>query len=371
MRIGLNLLHAMPEVGGVWNYISQLLGSLKILGPEYQFVAFVTDRSHALVENPPGFSVVRCGLDPRSRFQRVLFENTVLQYLAGKYRLDCMHWFANTQAVYNRVPGVVTVYDLHAFKNYSAYPFFKRIYLRNTMRLTARRQTLILPMSQATADDLVSCLKINPARMSVVRVILEAFFRPASTEVVEAFRAKYGLPEKFWLYVAHAYRHKNHARLLQAYRDLKNGKDIWPLVLRGDTLAETLRSQISELNLQSDVVFLPRLERSELPGLYSAATALVFPSLYEGGGIPVAEAAACGCPVAASALPSIREVIQDSALYFNPLDIKSIAAAMRKFMDDAELCERLRQKGLAHAEMCRAEYVLPVLADAYRRAAGF
>jgi glycosyltransferase involved in cell wall biosynthesis len=209
--------------------------------------------------------------------------------------------------------------------------------------------------------------------MTVIRVILEPSFQPAQPDAIGEFRMKYHLPEQCWLYVAHDYPHKNHVRLLQAYHQLKTGgRKPWPLVLRGDGLqtSSVLRRHVVQLGLESDVIFLPRLERFELPMLYSAASALVFPSLYEGGGIPVVEAAACGCPVTASQLPPIEEFVGEAALYFDPLDVKAIAESMLKFESDAELRKHYRQKGLTRAENHRAQRVVPILLDAYHRTAG-
>ncbi len=372
MRIGLNLLYAMPEVGGSWNYIENLLVALDKFADDHEFVAFVTPVSERLVPASSRFSRVRCGINPSSRFRRIICENTWLQVVARRHNLDCMHWFANTQGLYNSVPAVVTMYDTHVFVGTSKESQVKQFLLRQLMRMTARRAPVLLPMSHATAAELERHLRADPKRMMMVRVILEPAFQPCSTVEVTNVRRQYSLPDRFWIYVAHYKVHKNHAGLLEAYRLLKvGGYRPWPLVLRGDDLetSPAIRKQILEGGLASDIMFLPRVARELLPALYSAASAQVYPSFYEGGGIPVLEALACGCPVISSRLPAFQECVGDSIVFFDSADVQAIADTMRKLQDNAEMRQTNRLAGLERAKYFRAEYVVPNLVDAYRVAA--
>jgi glycosyltransferase involved in cell wall biosynthesis len=371
VRIGLNLLHAMPEVGGAWNYIVRLVTALGERDRENSYVAFVTDKSIGMVPRQPNFKTVHVGINPISRPQRVLYENTLLQRDARKQRLDLMHWFANAIAVTNSVPGVVTVHDLQVFENPHAFARIQRIYLQAMFPHTVRRAALLLPVSKTTAHALCNILKARLERMQVIPAIVNASFQPVSSDRVIELRRKYDLPEQFWLYVAHFYPHKNHLRLLQAYYDLtSNGFSPWPLVLRGDDhgAGEKVKSLVTQLGLENNVHFLPHLNEEELPVLYSAATAMVFPSLYEGGGIPVLEAMACGCPVIASDIASVREFGGEAIVQFNPLDLSTIRSTMIAFQQDTEKRLRVRQLGMEQARNHRPDWVIPNLISAYQRA---
>lgn len=370
MRIGLNLLHALPEIGGGWNYIANLVSALGECDKTNTYIAFVTTVSECLVPAKPNFRRLRINIRPGSRVQRVVYENIMLQLLAHKQQLDCMHWFASTQALINAVPGVVTVYDLHPFYRFANLSLVERFYRQFMMAVTTKRAPLLLPISQATAQDLQLVLHANPARMVVIPVILGLRFEPAAAEEVVGFVDKYKLPDRFWLYVAHMQPHKNHLRLLQAYYELKlSGFTPWPLVLRGDPKgAEAdVMEAIVHLNLKRDVIILSRLDEAELPILYSAATALVFPSLYEGGGIPVVEAMACGCPVIASDIPPVKEFAGDAASYFDPTDSVAIAGTMRTFQSFADQRKRNRDAGLTRAMRFRAQAMVGKLLSAYSR----
>jgi len=370
MRIGLNLLHALPEIGGGWNYIQNLVTALGDYDHTNSYVTFVTHASECLVPTQPNFERVLVKLHSESRPQRIVYENTVLQYLARKHHLDCMHWFASTQGIVNTVPAVVTVHDLQPFLNYAGFSLFKRVYLRWMMFITVRQASVLLPVSQATASDLQRRLSADPARMVVIPAVVEESFKPAATEDIASFRARYCLPERFWLYVAHFYPHKNHMRLLRAYYQLKQaGHQPWPLVLRGDPYGAeiSVRQNIALWHLEGDIIWLPRLGQRELVALYSSASALIFPSLYEGGGIPVLEAMACGCPVVASDIPPVREFAGDGASYFDPTNVDSIAQAMLAFQNGTIDHDQGRQMGLSRVTEFRARPVVVRLLAAYAR----
>ena len=371
MRVGLNLLHARPEIGGVWNYIEELLAALAQWDTENTYIAFVTDASHSLVPQRQNFERVVVRIRSAWRPWRVAYENTVLQILARQRRLDCMHWFAATQAWFNSVPSAVTVYDLQAFLNLARFPPAKRRYLQTVMRRTVRRAEILLPMSHSTAADLCDTLGASRERIIVIPPVVPSTFRVAPQGQSIEFRLRYRLPEHYWLYVAHFYPHKNHRVLLQAYRHLRDtGMPAWPLVLRGDPKGaeRDIETALSELKLQDAVLQLPPLPRADLPRLYAAASAMVFPSVYEGAGIPALEAMSCGCPIAASDIPALREFAGDAAVYFEPGDDASIAGAMRAMQEDPARRQQLREAGLARSQLYWPAAVVPRLTRAYRRA---
>ena len=381
MRIGLNLLHALPKIGGVWNYIAGLLTALGECDRRNTYVAFVTRTSERLVPPQPNFSIVRVDVRSEVRARRIFYENTLLQRQARQYQLDCMHWFANTQAIFNTVPGVVTVYDLMVFAKPQAFHWVKRLYLQALIPLTAHRARVLLPMSQSTAQDLIRIAKATESKMVVIPPVLGAQFVTSQPAEILKLRTKYHLPDQFWLYVAHFYPHKNHMRLLQAYRRLKSeGFAPWPLVLCGDFKGsdDLIRNTVAELGLERDVKLtlagsvaaasFPRLEGSELPVLYSAATAQILPSLFEGAGIPALESMACGCPLAASNIPSFREFAGEAALYFDPQDPNAISQAMLTLQQDSALRTRLRTLGLTRLTEFKAKNVVSKLLAAYSRA---
>jgi alpha-1,3-rhamnosyl/mannosyltransferase len=369
LRIGLNLLHAQPDIGGAWQYIERFVAALAEHDHEHTYVPFVTEASRGLV--PPRFraETVSFGFRASSRATRILWQHTGLPMAARRKRLDLLHWFSNTMALVNSVPGVVTVYDLQVFENPGRFPTLQRTYLQTMLPRTVRTARMLLPISRSTAAALQTALKVDPRRMQVVPAIVGDVFQPQSADRIAAFRRAHALPPKFWLYVAHFYSHKNHARLVEAHHRLRGaGFPVWPLVLRGDDhgAGDDLQRLIMTLGAEADVRFLPRLDEADLPALYGAASALVFPSLHEGCGIPLLEANACGCATVVSDIPAAREFGGEDVSRFDPNSVESIAAAMRAFQCQPPGCP----PGAGAARANRAEHVVADVTSAYARAAG-
>lgn len=374
MRVGLNLLHSHPGIGwGAWNYIEGLVQALGEYDESNDYVVYCTSLSEVLVPRNPNFRLERIEINGENRIQRIFYENTFLQWRAARDRLDCMHWFAQAQAIFSAVPGVVTVYDLRMFDDPKDYPLAYRTYLRTMIPFGVRKAAVVAPMSQATASDLTRILSTRPDRMIVIPTPISPRFQPVSAAEVTGVRAKYALPDQFWLYVARFDTNKNYERLFQAYAKLKQRqRGTWPLVLRADMYdrEELFDRLVGENGIRDDVVLLPKMDAADMPALFTAATALIFPSLYEGGGIPVMEAMACGLPVVASNIPTTREFAGEAALTFDPMDVAAMADAMARMAESPELRAEHMAKGLQKAAEFAPEKVAAKLVKAYERAAG-
>jgi glycosyltransferase involved in cell wall biosynthesis len=229
-------------------------------------------------------------------------------------------------------------------------------------------------MSQSTAGQLHNIFEVPLDDMTVIPPIIHSEYYSRSQEEIERLCDKYQLPDRFWLYVSHFYQHKNHSKLLRAYHQLKkDGHQPWTLVLRGDLKGKEreFTRLIQDLDLQGDVLMLPRLPEAELAALYSAASALVFPSTYEGGGIPLIEAMACGCPIVASDIPAVREFCDNAVAYLNPDNVFAIGEAMLELQNNLILRSRLQRLSLQRARRYRAPEVVNELIAAYRSGLDF
>jgi len=292
MRIGLNLLPAVPGIGGSWNYAASLLNALAAYDQENEYVAFVTSASAAMVPAAMNFHALDLPLYASWRALRVTFENTLLRSVIAGQRLDCVHHLFGTMPFAGPLPSVVTILDLMVFSRPGDFSLKKRLYLRYMYRRAARNAAVLAPMSMSTAQDLQRMFSVPAERVHVVRAGIGAHFTRASDARIALFRKRLGLPEIFWLCVAQPFPNKNYERLIAAFGALRRADPSgWPLVIRADLTPE-LRQRIHESGLDGQIVVVPRLPDLDMPLLYSAAGALVFTSMFEGGGLPVLEALA-------------------------------------------------------------------------------
>jgi alpha-1,3-rhamnosyl/mannosyltransferase len=269
---------------------------------------------------------------------------------------------------------VLTFYDIIpiAYPEYVAWR--ARWLFRAATRLACAAAQRIVAISAAAQGDLLAHFAVDPAKVTVTPLAPDARFRPQPRVEVERVRTKYNLPEPFFLYFGINKPHKNLTTLIDAYSQLQNaqsGLAAFPaLVIAGawDKRYPEAKEDAATLGLGDTVHFLGRIDDDDLPALYTAATVFVFPSRYEGFGLPVLEAMACGTPVACSNASSLPEVAGDAALLFAPTDTSAIAQAIQRLTDDASLRADLRQRGLRQAARFTwrrtAELTLAVYRDA-------
>ena len=244
-------------------------------------------------------------------------------------------------------PAVVTVHDL----GYVHYPQAHRAADRRYLAWSTRRHTRVarhlLADSQATKDDLVCVYNADPDRISVVYLGRDESLAPVTDTVqLAAARAKYGLPKNYLLYLGTLHPRKNLVRLVDAFA-AAHLPDSIALVIAGQKgwLFDNIFARVEQLGLQQRVLFPGFVAEADKPALLSGARAYVFPSLFEGFGLPVLEAMACGTPVLTSSVSSLPEVAGEAALLVNPLDTGAIAARLGQIATNEVLRQRLVAQG--------------------------
>ncbi|MGC9336018.1 MAG: glycosyltransferase family 4 protein [Anaerolineae bacterium] len=249
------------------------------------------------------------------------------------------------------VPTVLTVHDMI----FRLFPEHQKPlnywYLNRAMPVYCRRAGAIITVSEASKRDIVAEYGLDPERVKVIYEAASPEFRPALAEAVEDARRHYGLPERYLLHVGTIEPRKNLTRLVEALERLHDEGLQIPLVVLSAKgwLYDDFFSRLETLRVRDAVHFTGYIPGADLPLLYNGSTALVMPSVYEGFGLPVLEAMACGTPVVSSNTSSLPEIGGQAALYFDPYDVEAIAAAIRAAWTDQDLRASLREEGLVQA----------------------
>ncbi len=269
------------------------------------------------------------------------------------------------------VPTVLTVHDLIPLLFPRQSTFQARLLFRWTTARALRAARHIVAVSEATRRDLTRHFHVPGDRVSVIPEAPDPAFYPRSPAEVEAVRRQYGLPDSFVLYVGSNKPHKNLTRLVEAWARSTEYGTRNTLVIAGvwDPRYPQPRLLAERLGLQT-VRWLGPVPEADLPALYSAATLFVFPSLYEGFGLPVLEAMACGVPVVCSNTSSLPEVAGDAALLADPTDTGALAAAIADLLGDRARREEMRERGLRQVARFSWERTATMTLGIYRMTSG-
>lgn len=358
MHIGLNLIFLVPgETGGMEVYARELIDALLEEAPAgTRFTAFVNRETAAAADGPwssDRLAAVTVPVNARSRVQWVLGEQTLLPALAAHARVDLLHSLASTAALWGPFKRVTTVHDLIYARLPEAHPGLRDRGMRVLVPAAVRRSDRVIAISQNTRDDIVELLGAAPGRIDVIPNGLGKTRRTDPMPEAEV-RARLGLGEREVVLSLSAKRpHKNLTALIDALALIEAERRPL-LVIPGYTTwhEDELRARAAQLGVERDLRMPGWLAGPELEGLWAYARAFVFPSLYEGFGLPVLEAMARGVPVACANASSLPEVAGDAALMFDPSDRRAIATAIQTLLDqDDPARERMIHMGMERARL--------------------
>jgi glycosyltransferase involved in cell wall biosynthesis len=326
-------------------------------------------RALALVSNGPEVVLLTAGgagpLAAQNHFRRALLRgcrrwpafvtlgSVWMPLLAQNEQLDVVHDPTGATPFFfgaGKARTVVTIHDVFAWSCPGNSTLLDTLIYHHWLPRVVPRVDAVITVSQASKADIVRYLKVVPSKVRVVYRWVHAALRPSPRDEIARAKAQYRLPDAYILFLGSIEKRKNVHGLLRAYAHLRQMGEPRPLVVvgvrrRNSKVARTMR----DLDLEQHVILTGYVPDADLPALYSGADLFVFPSLYEGFGLPPLEAMACGTPVVCSNAGSLPEVVGDAAIMVDPYDVEGLAEAMQRVLTDADLREELRAKGLARA----------------------
>ena len=365
MKIALDARLVYYQRGGIGQYILHLIQELARLDTADEYILLHSRKDRTPLAQATHFQTVPLWTPCHNRFEQI-----TLPVELARLRFDLLHSPDFVPPWRGRFRRLITVHDL----TFLYYPQFltaeSRRYYNDQIERAVRVADHISADSTATKDDLVRLLGVQPEKVSVVLLAPDPIYRPLDAAACAPVLARHKLEPGFLLFTGTLEPRKNVTGLLTAYRALCDRKPSTPsLVLAGRRgwLYDEIFSRIAALKLQDRVRLVENLPNEEFVALYNAAALLVLPSFYEGFGLPVLEAMACGTPVVCSERGSLPEIAGDAALLINPDDLDGLAAAMERALDDEPLRAQLRSRGFANVARFSWEKTARETLDIYRR----
>jgi len=344
MRICIDARMINPgSMHGIARYVYHLLHNLKNIGGKHTFFVLINQNSPLKKDLWPDFiklyEIKSSWISIREHFE--------IPSVLKKLKCDLFHAPSYVAPLYTPCNMVMTIHDVNHIVLPQFYTPFHQIYYRFVVKSCIKRSKSVLTVSQFSKDEIVNNLDLGRAKVFVTyNGVSERYKKVTDSEYLEYVRDIYELPERFIFCLSNNKPHKNIQQLVRAY--CFSGIDI-PLVLACPVDKSIIR--IAEnFGKKHRIYFTKFISEQHLPAVYSLTDLFVFPSTYEGFGLPPLEALSCGTPVVVARSSSLPEVVGNNAIFVNPYDYKAIAAALERGIYDDELRGRLKKMGAEHAK---------------------
>jgi alpha-1,3-rhamnosyl/mannosyltransferase len=374
VRIAIDGRYAQDHFPGIGRYIYSLGRSLALLDADLDLLVLydpnvpATWLSMADLAGLPGVELRPVGVGVFSPISQIAISRVLT-----KEHIDVYHSPYYIRPYLLSVPAVVTLHDIIPILwPDSGTSGWAQVAFRLATRLSVSTAKQIIVGSTSAKDDFIRYFKIPPQRIHVVHHGADARFRPFDKEQdqegIATIRRRYSLDRDYILYVGINKPHKNLVTLIDAFHRM--GRTDLQLVFAGaeDHRYPATRQAVAQFGLEDRVAFLGAVPDTDLPWLYSEAAVFAFPSLYEGFGLPVVEAMACGAPVVCSSASSLPEVVGDAGILVDPGDPVAWAREIARVVDDGMLRQDLRRRSLSRAAEFSWKKAAEATLDVYREA---
>ncbi len=370
MRIGIDATPLPPQPVGAGNYIIQLIRALNEAQIDDQLVIFAQPYGPELFKLPTNDLIEWHIVGEMPPGERLIWEQTRFSSLIHRARIDLLHSLHYTKPLSLPCASVVTFHDMTFFFYPQLHTRTKRWFFPIAMRISARQADGIITVSESTRRDAIQLLGIDPGKIFATQLGVEPMFRVIEGEAsLSDIAAKYGLPENFILYLGTIEPRKNLPNLIDAFNILVEKGLQQKLVLAGKFgwMYEEVLTLVRDHGLKDHIIFPGYIEQDDLPMVYNLASLFVYPTIYEGFGLPVLEAMACGVPVVTSDIASLPEIVGEAGLLVPPGDVNALSEAISRGMNDEELRTNLRRAGIQRAKKFRWERTAELTQQVYEK----
>jgi glycosyltransferase involved in cell wall biosynthesis len=363
---------------GIGQYLVNLLRALPAVAPDLEIdVLSFKEEEHLYVSDSSSVRVIVLGTDLRNPIRNLTWMQYALPRLCIRGEYDLVFFPAANRRLAFRLPcpSVGTFHDLAIRHLRGKYDWIHGLYSLRVLPIMVRRLSAIITDSECSKCDLVEYVGVPENRVSVIPLGVDTKrFEPHDKyECTKRARLRYGVNGPYLLYISRIeHPGKNHVRLIRAFEQVKREHQFpHQLVLAGSDWsgADAVHRAANESAYAADIVFTGFVPDEHIADLYGGADAFVFPSLFEGFGMPVLEAMACGIPVVCSNSSSLPEVAGDAAMLFEPTDVEEMASALRTVLTDSKTRNILINKGLERSALFSWENAAKKTVEVFQRVA--
>jgi len=356
MKIGINAHYLQKNGSGITSYLFNLINNLLLIDQKNEYLLIFNNQENNLfidniypnlkqkVSSPLNYRLKEKSL--KSQLIKVAWEKLFLVYEIKREKVEIFHDPAFSAPLLGSIPVIVTVHDLAFLRYPHAFTWKTLCYFKAFLKQTLRRADIIISVSESVKKDLLDLYEISANKIVVIHEGTDEYFKKLyNKEDINRIKKKYKISGDYLLSVSAINPRKNIIRILHAYKILLDKKIDIKLVLVGKKawLYQNIEKELVKLHLSNKVIFTGHISKEELRILYNGASVFLYPSLYEGFGLPLLEAMACGTPVITSNISSMPEVVGPAGVLVNPLKCEEIAEGIIKLITD---------KGLRYKKIC-------------------
>jgi glycosyltransferase involved in cell wall biosynthesis len=358
MRIGFDAKRAFNNYSGLGNYSRYIISNICRFYPENECLLYTPTIADPDLFHVPGGTIIKRPRTTIGRYSRSYWRSFRLTHWLGDDSVDIYHGLSN-EIPYGihrtTIRSVITIHDLIFLERPELYPQFDRYVYRKKVRYGTRYASRIIAVSQQTRQDIIRLLGVDESRVRVVYQV--------SAEALQYTRQRFSLPGEYLLYVGTIEERKNLLRIIEA---INTGNIDCPLVVVGRKTAyfNQVMNYIDRRRMNG-IHFLDQVQVSDLPAIYQGSKGFIYPSSYEGFGIPILEALNSGVPVITSSGGCLEETAGKGGLLIDPNNRDQMIDAIRQVLEDSALRDRLIREGGAHALRFREEQTIPALYNVY------
>ncbi|RLC50643.1 MAG: hypothetical protein DRH79_07315 [Candidatus Cloacimonadota bacterium] len=346
MKIAINALGPSKVKAGIGNYLANLITELSIIDKENRYIIFASSQNmHFYGNKNRNFKIIDIGFWAKNKLLRILWEQLILPFNIIDFKADILFSPGFVCPLYKTSKNVTVIHDMTFFSHPYVHTFFKRIYFPFMIKQAVKKSEKIIAVSNNTRKEIIKYTHIAKEKIAVTLLAANKFSVAEIADEKKFLKEKYGIDSDYLLFVGMIEPRKNIRLIIDSFNKIED--DNLKLVIVGQKgwMTEELFERIGADDLERRVIFTGFVPDEELSVFYKNARVFLYPSLYEGFGIPVLEAMSEGCPVITSNISSLPEVAGDAAILINPENSDELSDAINKISNNSKYREELIEKG--------------------------